>query len=426
MADEVTEVATPEVKTIKAFDLNQMMQVEIPVKAETPKEEEKSEEKPTEEVKTEEKKEVEQPTEEEKKSTEVVDPIKKEESSQDDAITADDYVKESFGEKFGLNTETELTGVLEDYGKLRDENDDLKAKLEVAEKAEPKFKHESHKVIAKFLEDLPDPTLAADRTETFLKLQKINTKSDDGKVLLQEAFVLEHPDIPRDRAITFFNRDFNQKYNKKKDDFTGTEQEWKEELEITQTSQDMAVSKAKRFIETKQAEFKLEKPSTEDKAPKENLEVKAGIEKMQTSLDTYLKEFKGLTLTPTKNKEDNFNVVLSKEEHATVVKAAKTWVSNPGSYKVDGKFADSSEPAEIYQKAAFALLGPKIIEKMHQHMKSQIGIIRAEDIAKTEPERKTKVGSDGVMKGLSEEKQWEHNIAMKKSKKSSQSMVYKE
>lgn len=429
MAEVATE--TEEVKTEKVFDLTKMEHVEVPVKKEEPAKEEETpaeEEKPTEETKP----EVETTTTEEEttsteeKSTEEVKPAAETKTTEeDDAINVDDYIKETFSEKYGVKSEDELTGVLEDYEKVAAENEELKKKLAVAEKAEPVFESENEKKIFKFLKAAP-ADLADERLVTHMRLNKIDVDKEDGKVLMQEAFIIDNPDLPREDAILKFNRDFNRKYTIKKEDFTGTEEEYKEELRALEIDKRTDIGKAKKFITAKQAEFKTEKPSTEDKATKENPEVKASIEKINSKFDAAMKDFKGLVFEPTDKKEDRFTVSLNKEQHAEVLKAVKNWVSNPVSYNKDGKLLNrSTDPHEIYKMAAFGLYPDEISEKLYNHAIQQRNIIRAEEIAKVKPTSAAKGAGDVSIKGMSEEKQQEMLLKKKKEQSAKKSMVYK-
>lgn len=428
MAD-TTEVE--EVKTEKRFDLEKMEYVEVPVKSEEKPTEETTEEKKTEEVETstdDPEKKGEESTEEKKeeeKKEETPDPEKKEEPKDDDPIEADAYIKEQYGQ-FGVNTEAELVQTLEDMQAVMAENDDLKKKLAAKENAEPVFKSENHKKLAKFLGDLPDISLADDRTLTFIRLHKIDTEKDDAKTILQEAFVLDNPDLSREDAIAKHNRDYNRLYTLKREAFDGTDEEFKEEERMRKIDEKAAVSKAKKAIAAKQAEFKIEEPA-KDKTPKENPEVKASIEKISSSFDTAMKNFKGLVFEPENKKEDPIHVVLSKEQHAEVVKIVKDWVSNPLSYTAEGKLLSrTTDPNGIYKMAAYGRFGDEISKKLIAQAKTNKTILDASEIAKKETDRKAKSAGDNPISQMSEEKQQERLIAQKKAQRAKQQgQVYK-
>lgn len=348
-----------------------------------------------------------------------------EEEENADGVDADDFIKNEYSEKYDINSKEDLDGVLETMEAVMKDNEELKAQIEDLKKGSdnPKFKSESQEKLWNYVKDI-DPERIGDRIQSFGRLVGMDLDKEDPKLLLEEQFIQENEELTRDEAIKKFNREFNRKYGSvNRDDFE-TEEEYKEELEMRKLDLKADANKAKKWLATKQKEFKTESKAEESKATV-NEDVKRGIEENVGDLDDFMKDFKELVFSPTDDKEDDFSVKLSKEQISTIRATLKEWVSNPASYDAKGKLVGGWNSEQKVIQTAFLLFGPEIIQKNYEHALRLKDIMKAEDIGKRKPDRKSKVTGSNPSGALTEEQQQERIIQKKKAERANRSLQYR-
>lgn len=398
-------------------------------KKEEVKEKEIEENEPTEEEKEEAPAKEESEEEEEKESSEEAPAAKKEdkkeEEEEDKPVTIDDYLKGKYAE-MDINSEEDLDSVLESVDVLTKRNEDLEKELEAAKAGtdKPKFKSEAQEKLWDFVKDI-DPARIGDRMQVYSRIVGMDVEKESPRLLLEEEFILEHPELPRDRALKKFNYEYNQQYGDLNRDNFDNDQAFKDAKELREINQEDAVHKAKKRIKAEQAKLKTETTTQTEDKPKENPVVAQSIKAITTELTDYVKDFNELIFSPTDKEEDDFHFKLSKDQVKTIHNAVQVWVKNPTSYDAKGNLIGGWKIEEQIKQTAYLLYGDEIIEQNYQHALKLKDITRAEEIATKKPDRKAKVAGDDVKMSMSEEAQWEMAIKKKKANMGKKSMIMK-
>lgn len=370
-------------------------------KTEEPKKEETSEEESEEE-------EVENKEEEEEEGEEEEDSKREEPAkSEDDEVTVDDFLSEKYADKYDIHSEKDLDDVLTVSAELEKENDELKAKLNELEKnpSKLKFESEQEEKAFNFIKNYPMDRMG-EGMQTFGKIITMDLKTADPKIILEEKFILENPELTRDEALKKFNRDYGRKYVVKAEEFDGDEAGFKEEQEMRAIDLKADVARARDFLSKKQTELKSKPKEAENKEQeKENESVISSIKTNTMEIDEYMKDFESLIFTPDGDTEE-FVYKLSKDQKKQVQEALKGWVGNRNSYDAKGKLLGSKGLDEDTQNISYHLFGPDMIEKAYKHGLKKGEIKRADQIGKEKPVRTSK-GSSGEMKNLTEVDQWQ-------------------
>jgi hypothetical protein len=419
----------------KVIDLDTMEVVPPkPVAPEAKKEDVKEEEVEDNETKEEEKEpaeeveEKEEDTEEEKETSEEVAATKKEEEKEeeeDKPVTIDDYLKGKYAD-MDIKSEEDLDGVLESMDVLIKRNEELEKELVTAKTGtdKPKFKSEAQEKLWDFVKDI-DPARIGDRMQVYSRIVGMDVEKESPRLLLEEQFILDHPELPRDRALKKFNHEYNQKYGELNRDDFDSDAAFKDAKELREIDQEDDVHKAKKVIKAEQAKLKTETTTQTEDKPKENPVVAQSIKAITTELTDYVKDFSELIFSPTDKEEDDFHFKLSKDQVKTIHNAVQVWVKNPTSYDAKGNLIGGWKIEEQIKQTAYLLYGDDIIEQNYQHALKLKDITRAEEIATKKPDRKAKVAGDDVKMSMSEEAQWDMAIKKKKASAGNKSMVYK-
>lgn len=330
----------------------------------------------------------------------------------------DDFIKEKYSEKLGVETEVALDEKLEEFIQLSTEHEALKAELAElkASEGKPKFSSKQEEKAFEFLKEF-DVTRMGEGAQTLARIVTMDIETAEPRIALEEEFILKHPELTREESLRKFSRDYAKKYTVKKEDFD-SEEAYNEELQDLKIEEKSAVAKAKDFLAKKQKEFKAA-PKEESVEAKTSPVVQTNIQKNVAALDGYIKDFNSITYAPTKDEKDNFTIKFTKEQLKTIHEAAKGWVSNPNSYNAKGEIEGGFDPDQNIIKVAYLLYGEDIGAKIYAHAISQADIKRAEQIATKKPDREAKTAVDKITGG-SEENQWPDMIRRKKNQRSKQ------
>lgn len=428
-------MAAPQGKT---FDLDTLDYIDTPKKEEpTPAVVEKKEEpvvedepeKPAAAVEItdppleEEEEEEEELTEEEKlaaeKKVEEEEPVVEE-------IAADEFIAQKYSESYGLNSEEELDDVLETYAGLEEkmvalekENAELKAGSD-----KPKFTSPQEEKAFEFLKNY-DITRMGEGMQTLARVVTMDVNTAEPRILLEEKFVIEHPELTREESLKKFNRDHNRKYAIKRDDFED-DAAYQEEVDALKIDEKLEVAKAKEFLVGKQKDLKSKPKESEVEKNEVPPVVTTSIAKNVAVLDDFMPKFTGIVYSP--NEEDDqfdFSINFSKEQLKSIHEATKGWISNPKSYDAKGNIQDETgfDPDAKIKQVAYLMFGDDIAEKIYKHAMNQADIKRAEQIAKVKPTREAKTAVSKVT-GVSEEKQQEMIIRQKQAERAKKKQMY--
>jgi hypothetical protein len=343
------------------------------------KEEEESEESEEEESEEEEK------DEEEKEET--TDKKKKEEEEE---VDIDEVIKSTLEEKYGIENQEQLTEILDQLDTISEENEELKEKLKVAEEGKPKFKSKTQEKIYDFVKDY-DPEKLADGLITYATIVGMDVEKMDPKLLMEHAFIMEHPNMQIDRARAKFNRDWEKKYVIDEESFEGDAKQLKEKKDDIQDDIEIEADKARKLLKKKQAELKVESENkTTEEEPKVSPEVQSEIKENMKSFLNHFKETHTLTFQPDENDEFKVNYKFSKEELAAIKSLIEKNISNPAHYDKKGKMIGGFDPEEKFIQAAGIIAFRPIVKELLKSARTRSHIIKASEISKQKPIRKAK------------------------------------
>ncbi len=365
---------------------------------------------------------------EEKDEKDLTDDDKKfleENKEEDDSLTPDKFIEEEFGKEYDIKNVKDLTEFMETAVEVIKERDDLKVKLEAAEKKEPQYKSDSQKKVAEFLEKTGyDPEKFPEGLMTYAQLMAMDLedKNPNPKLILEAEYVIDHPELTRDEARRKFEKTYNKKYVLNKEDFEGEEalKEAEEDLRIEQKT---AVAKAIKGLKKAQDEFKAQ-PSKDDKdkddkkLPEVDPIIQKSIEQSTSDLEKHLKENDQLIFSPTDNEEDDFPYQFKDDQLKSIRVVADSIIKNPASYDKKGKLVFGSNVEELARRVADFLYGDDMRDKLYEHALTVTAAKRIEELSDKTPNRKPKGGAAAEI-DLSEEKQVEIMLEKKKNGKKS-------
>jgi hypothetical protein len=375
--EEEVEKPKPEAKKKKTPE----EEFESDEEEEGEKEEEESEEEEKEE-------ESEEESEEEDEKEETTDKKKKEEKEEE--VDIDEVIKSTLEEKYGIENQEQLTEVLDQLDTVSLENEELKEKLKVAEEGKPKFKSKTQEKIYDFLKDY-DPEKLPDGLITYATIVGMDVEKMDPKLLMEQAFIIEHPNMQIDRARAKFNRDWEKKYVIDEESFDGDAKQLKEKKDDIQDDIEIEADKARKLLKKKQVELKVESENkTTEEEPKVSPEVQSEIKENMKSFLNHFKETHTLTFQPDENDEFKVNYKFSKEELAAIKSLIENNISNPAHYDKKGKMIGGFDPEEKFIQAAGMIAFRPIVKELLKSAKTRSHIIKASEISKQKPIRKAK------------------------------------
>lgn len=391
--------------------------------SETPDDKMKEEEEQADDKKEEGQEEEEEQQEEKKEGEDEEQQEEKKEEEVEDTVGIDDYIRDRYAEKFGVEDELSLDSKLEEYGAMAEELEELRNKVKDLETAgaNPVFTSEQEKKAFEFLKEF-DVTRMGEGMQTIARIVTMDIASADPRVALEEKFIIEHPELTREESLLLFNRDYKKKYEIRRDDYD-TEEAYNEEAKLLEIAKKTAVRKAKDFLAAKQVDFKAEAKKGQQK-PEANPVIDKSINEVVSEVDSYMKEFQSITYQPTESKNDNFTIKFTPEQVKTMHKTLKDWVSNRSTYDANGEIVGGFDIDEKVAQVAHLLYGEDMMAKMYAHVMNQADIKRAEQIATKKPTREAKTAVDKV-NGGTEEQQWDRMIKQKKADRAKQPPVYR-
>lgn len=394
MADTAEEVVETQ-ETQDVFDLSKGEFVKVPVagKEDTSKKEEPSEEEEEEEKEEDTSKEEEGKNDSsEEESSEEEEKEEEEEEEKEQSVTPDDFVKAVYEEKFGVKTQAELDELIETAADVMEEHEALKKEVADLKVQKPKFSSQEEEKAYDFIKKFGVPR-QGEAFQTYAKLIAMDVDNADPRMLLEERFVHENPELTREEAQKKFARDFNRKYTLSRESFDGTDDEYKEELEMLEIDKKSEVNKAKKFLKEEQVKYK---PAAKEDGPKVSETVKQSIEKNTSSYGSFAKDFKEITF-----EESGEKVVfqIDKDKNAMISNAMMEWVKNPANYDEKGKLVGVNNANEMAQQVAGALFLKDFIKAVVSQVKNSVSSKRIDEVAERKPESRKSVGGSKPIKG---------------------------
>lgn len=383
------------------YSLDEEKMVTIPEDA--PKDEEsETNDKEDESDDVEEEDEAETETEEAEPETEDSDETTEDEESEEDGdeeesetVTTDDFIKDKFGEEYGITSEEDFKDVLDRSVELLEKNETLEAEIKKLKEAPsaPVFKSKTQESVYNALKDY-DPEKIPDGLHMMAGLIGMDLDKTDPKLILEQQFIMEHPELGLERARKKFQRRFDEKFVVNEETFDGTPEQLKEKKEDLDSDLQIETAKAKKFIKEKQAEFKV-KSENKEEVPEVNEAVQTSI---ASNTDVFNKHMDGLTelIFQADESDDKnlFHYKFSKEDLKKINVAMIGHLSKPSDYDAKGNLIGGFDPEEKFQVAAFAICGKKITAEALKFAQNLAQTIKADDIGKKKPIRKAKASGD--------------------------------
>jgi len=404
--DDYVEVAT----------LEKEVETAVETEEETKEEEEESEE----EVKDDKK---ESDSEEEEEEEEITDkskdaPEKKEGDEKKEEEEPGDFdavVQKEFAD-VGVKSKQDILDIFDEAKELMVKHEALQKEVETM-KAAPKgveFKSDNQKKVYELLKDY-DPDKIPDGLNMLAGLVSIDLTTADTKLILEQEYIMQHPEWAIDRSRARFNKKFDERFTIK-DEESLTSAELKEKKEDIEDDLKTERSKAVKFIKEKQEEFKLK--SAEDKKVEEpaiSKEVESGI---ATTIKQYTKHVDGidtLTWEVDEASKEKFHYKFSKEQVKSINSLViDSFLKDPTSYNSKGELV-GFDPEEKFQQAAHIVCGPDMVAQALKFAQIHAQIIKAEDIGKQKPSRKAK--SSGDIQSMTIDAQMDRLAAKKKAER---------
>lgn len=372
------EAATAAPATEKVYDISKQVYVDKPIVDTT------SDEKPPEEVTPPEEK---KPDEKPEKEPEA----KKDEVAKPKDFEPGAYIKEKWGDKFGLDSEAALEKtlaaqqkMLADLQKLQTENETLK------KPSDPVYRSEQEKKIAEFLKPY-DPSKFGDGLNTVAAIMGIDPVNISARQALEEAYIIRHPDLTRQEATELFADEYDAgKLNR--DDFDNDEA-YEKKKRIYDIKEKNEVAQARKELADKKESLKAppeeKKPDVNKPAEAPEAAVKAYTKDIETFFNPSKgKKFDSLHYLSDDEKETYYTLVLDEEKIEDVKGFMKAFVENPASYTKDGKIPNFT-PQELAKTALRLLHGDWMEESIWKQVKVLATKLKAEQIAGIDPDKKS-------------------------------------
>ncbi len=302
-----------------------------------------------------------------------------------DAGTTVDAVKAFFdselAEKYGIKSKDELFGILEAVDKIKEENTSLKGRP-----TEPVFANDKQKNIYNFLQEYES---LGEGMETVARLNNIIPQDMTPDQVLRETFILENKDLTREQAARVFDKREIKKYEnpKKKEDYEDP-QEFEDDNEMLKIQKDRDVAKGRRTLTENKEKLKIEAKSKREVALKDDAPAvpPQAVARYTKEIDGFFKDFNALTYS----EDDGSNEVtikLSDKQLIDLKEAAYAHVKNPSLYK-DGEI-ENFNLVNLVDTFAWALNHRDMASLMLKQTKTNAQILKADEIAQKQPEKKS-------------------------------------
>lgn len=341
--------------------------------------EEKSEESDDKESEESEKEEAEEESEEDDKDEESDDEKKK---SEDDGLTPDAYVEATYGEKYGIKTEAELSTLVENALSTMDEFEELKKENTTlkAESGKPKFTSDKQAKAFEFLSQF-DIDRQGEALDTYAKLLTMDLDKADGRAIAQEAFVHQHPELSRADAEKKFNRDWEKKYNLNREKFEGSDAEFENEKEMVEIDKKADVATAKKYL----AEQKTKYKPAEKEQPKENPVVVDAIKK---NAKEYAEHFQSVDQVTFGEGDDKYVFKIDADKKKLLLQGVEQWVKNPKAYNDKGELVGVNSPDHMKMTLVGGLFLKEIVKALQSQVKNSVTTKRVEELGEKKTNKK--------------------------------------
>lgn len=346
------------------------------------------------------------------------DPEKQDDEPEEKVVEGDDFIKSILGEEFEINSQEELLNTLQAAEELAEENETLKAQLKEKGDEKPKFESEEQEKLFNFIIDIGyDSSRYAEGVQSYATVMTIDPKAADARIVMEEKFILDKPELTRDEAKHKFNKYYEKNFGTLNRDNFDTEAEFEEAQKDRKIDLKEAEAKARKVIAEKQKEFKA-KPNTkeEKKEPEINEVVTKGIERTADEFNEYFDDFKQLVFSPEEDEESDFSFDFNKEQLQAIRTLCLQQVKTPSLYNQKGQLAKDSDPELWAKRAAYLLYGDEITAQLYEHAKTVTAAKRVEELGEKKPNRVSKTG-DASKVALTEDEQIQRLIEQKKNKK---------
>lgn len=309
------------------------------------------------------------------------------------AFKPGDYIKEKYGQEYGLESEEDLADVLKNTSALAEEVTTLRAKVN-----EPKYRTEQEKKIAEFLTPY-DPSKFGEGLNTVAALIAMDPDQISARQAMEESYIINHPNLTRDEAKEKFAYDFDKKYTLKEDDYDDKDRYAKDKriLEIDMKNEE---ANARKIL--KEQKEKLKAPPVEAKKEEPKKEEPTISEEVITGYNNQVekffqpapgKSFDRIKYLSDDKKEVLFELVLDKNKVSDLKKFMTNYVKNPTVYDKDGKIPNF-DPHNLAKTALRIMFGDWQEEQIWNSVKSVAAKLKAEQIAGLTPEKKSAGGGE--------------------------------
>lgn len=360
-----------------------------PKEDEDPDEDGKKQEEKKEGI-TEEKKDTDAEKKDDDKKAEEED---KDKTKEVDPIIADEVIAKALEDKYEISSYKDLVETLEGVDALVDAHEKVIAENKKLKEAKPEleFQSDSQKKVYEFLTKTGyDPSKIGEGILTHAKLITMDLSKDaDPKMILEEAFVIDHPELTREEARIKFERKYKNEYTVDKAKFDD-DKDYNEEVQHVEIDKKTAVAKATEFLKKKQSEFKPDEKEGKKEVAEVKLtkEVDDGIKRTVAGFRKYMDGLETLTFTDEKNPSNTFTYSVPKRTQKQVLEAGTNWLSKAELYNEKGEIPSNHNAEEYAHNVTMSLVWRDVVEKMLRHTDQKAAIITAERIAEKKPERK--------------------------------------
>lgn len=321
---------------------------------------------------------------------------KKKEEEAGKSTDFEPFLKQTYGEKYGIEKQSDLDEILENTQKVVD---DLEAERKKSK--EPVYRSEQEKKIAEFLKPWPLDKLG-EGMQSVAAIIQMDIPNISDKKAMEESYILEHADLTREEAKELFEDEYSERYTINKDDFDTPEAYEKKKRLIDIKIKDKAASDKKMLLK-KQEELKA-KPE-EKKPEQETFKIpEKTISEYQKQIDKFFdgdkpgQEFSGFVFQDDDNKDLNYKITFDADKLKTIREIAKEHIRLPGSYDKSGKIPNF-DPAEMTRGLAKLIYSDWYDEQHFLNAKNLARVMKAEQIAGKKPDKVSK--SAGKTSGMS-------------------------
>lgn len=327
--------------------------------------------------------------------------------------TPDEFIKNTFGEKYDIESQEELEERLEIFNEVVEENKELKKQLKEVEK-NPKFDSDAEKKAYEFVKEYGVERVT---DGTYAALITMDPDKTDKRILLEEQFIMEHDEYTRDEAKRKFKKVFDKEFGPLNEDDFKTPEEFKEAQEERELDLKAASEKAKKAIKKYQADFKGKPNDKKEDKTVVNEAIQKSIATNAKEFEKELAELETIDYSLSDDPEEDFSVQFKKDQLKAIRAVCESWVKNPVNYNEKGELIAKMDPETVFLRAARMLYGEEIEGKLIEHTRKVYSIKRAEEISEQTPASRKAKGPSATGVALSEDEQLQKLIEEKKNKK---------